>query len=120
MVDPTPEEIAKVRAWEAARGDAFEGFAKCVNPDCGHIEQDGTLVGLFDVLRPILLVRDVKQVKGTNGDGDLFSNMVLNETEYVHPANDADLDCPECRMPCALLPGKPITFRRQYGDYAAR
>lgn len=70
----------------------IEGFARCLNQQCD----------LFDEDRPVVLVKTVKEQRG---DGP-FKSTVITASEYVHAADDADLMCPECGQPCAMLPSK--------------
>lgn len=77
---------------------SIDGFARCVNAACEAFDQD----------RPIQLVEDIVQQRGYPGEA--FASMVITESRYVHPADDQDLECPDCGQPCAQIDKKPVVY----------
>jgi hypothetical protein len=89
--------------------DRFSGFARCTNPACIEIDDTGQQVGgQFDVDRPVDLVRETVAQKGYPGEA--FASMVITESSYVHPVDDADLLCPDCGRPCAVIDKVPVSY----------
>jgi transposase len=77
--------------------DEVDGLASCINQMCDRFNED----------RPIRLKIDRVSRSYKDQGGDL--GFESTSTEYTHPADDADLACPECGQPCALIPGaRPV------------
>lgn len=72
-----------------------EGFAKCINPECDH----------HDEYRPCRFT--VETVSQSAHD---MPSMVITTTEHRVPESDADVHCPACGSPRALLSGKAPTY----------
>jgi hypothetical protein len=108
MSDLTPELAALVdthvithaqaqEAMAATPGeDEFDGYARCMQPQCDEHETD----------RPLRLRREYKETWAE----DL--PIVLGRTEYITVVDDSELSCPTCGFACAVLVSKPPSYQR--------
>ena len=102
-VDASAEELAALRArieaYESAERQretgAFTGVARCVNPACK----------VYDTSQPIALQIDVKETRD-----EQIPALVIATHEYLHPVDDADLECPKCGTGRAIMAQEPPTY----------
>lgn len=105
---PMPEGVSetemadlrqRIEAYEEAdrmrETGAFTGYARCPNRSCER----------FEGLAEIAMVVDVRETRAPDVPG-----LVLATAEYPRPLDDADIACPACGTPRALMRDKPPAY----------
>jgi hypothetical protein len=91
----TPDQAEMARA-AAPDPNVVSGFATCMDKGCDEWEVD----------RPIRLTRSTVRTWAI----DL--PLVLAETHYLAPVDDADIVCPGCGGSCAIKSGKAPVYQK--------
>lgn len=105
---PAPEGVStedmaalreRIEAYEEAdrrrETGAFTGYARCPNNRCEK----------FDTHAEVAMVCDVVETRAPDVPG-----LVLSTSEHLRPLDDADIACPSCEQPRALMREKPPTY----------
>ena len=72
--------------------DTVTGYAQCLHPECDQI----------GVCHEVQMVETRSQVRSPD-----MPALIISESVHRHLEDDADLNCPECGFPRALMPELP-------------
>lgn len=90
-----PLDVALEAMKSAPAPGEFTGSARCLNAGCEMRETD----------RPVALRRSFTDIMAVG------MPVLLHRTEHLEVVDDAEINCPECGLPCALLDSKPPVYQ---------